>query len=613
MKNINLFCSFDYKRKHSLSETFISGISHFLYLGGAKVTFIKGNEVRVKNNKMVWYVIALKITAFIVLFPLTLVLVPIHLQQRLKLQHDKNFLKRNKQKVISKKSIEKSELKPKKIIKIPNKDKEIPRESSSKSLSTLIPKNEKTSINAPKVEINIKMDEISASLKQQPVNATPIEVQQVEKHVSGKDTNIASKIGFTSVDETTHLSSTNVSGISQANTQGIYEYPKTNQYITFRASDRTMSDTQALSQIFAYLSPNDLIPASLVSHLWRHHTSAEKFLVGECLLRTEGLTTPLLIKGFGTLPKVDFSFEQTKIIRKANNLGCEVWCKNGMGEIIRCNADQYNYRLHKRQAYAETFDSELGTVVIWPNGQSVQLSKETIGSGMSKTVHIAYDVRSSLTYVAACTREAECDPVVYAMLKGKRGIAQIHNYMFGEFNEFAPSKNRHFFYGQRYDTDLEMHLTKCSLEDLQVIVKDLVYAIIALEGDDPQGDWILHGDIKDANVFLKIDDKTKRVLGAYLGDFGLATIRKTRVVDRETLKREIEEFGEPKFSTRKTQRKFFMGSLFHQINKYCQKKLKNKTSLSDLCKGDLLCEAFMKELEKKYGWILERRYFHMKD
>jgi len=386
------------------------------------------------------------------------------------------------------------------------------------------------------------------------------------------------------------------------------------------------SSSKALSPIFGFLSSQDLVQASLVSHIWRDQTRMENFSAGQCLLRTPGLTTPIRLDGFGIFStnSIFGSREQREFLFKARFLRSELWYKNDKERIVRDSSHLYpssrinieNESIYTSGFYATTFKSNKGTIVIWPNGDAVRLTDDQIGGGSSKTVYKAYDLRSRIAYAAACTMDRECDPEIYRFLKGKRGIAQIYNDVYGEFYEYANSTKgpkRYFFYGELYDTDLSKRLGYCSLEDVQVIVKDLLYAIIALEGNDPKGDWIQHGDIKDANIFLKIDKTTDRVVGAYLGDFGMAAKYKTIEVDEETLKMQKKKFGAPRYASRETQRNTFMSSVFHQIKKRCEKGLKNKAPLADLCIGDPTCQKLMEELEKKYGYILERRYFHLQD
>ena len=388
---------------------------------------------------------------------------------------------------------------------------------------------------------------------------------------------------------------------------------------------RQYLSSKALPHILGFLSPADLVPASCVSRQWKVQTLAQDFLPGQCLLRTPGLSFPIRLNGFGTLSaNGKLSEKQEDLISKASVIRSEIWYKNDKGQVI---VDGF-YIGSRWQSHAETFADDRGTIVVWQNGDAVLLSDELVGRGLSKSVYKAYDLRSGAVYASACTKFPECDVDIYRLLKGKRGIAQIYNHMHGTFNE-CNGEYMNFVYGELYDSDLSKVLRDgaWSLEDLKVIVKDLVYAIIALEGDDPRGDWICHGDIKDANIFLRIDKTTHRVLGAYLGDFGSASKCKTREVDKETLEQEIERYGFPLFASRETQRERFISSVFHQIKNVCETGLRRKfsilsglphkqgqISLKDLCAGDPVSQKFMEEMENEYSHILKSRpYFHCGD
>jgi serine/threonine protein kinase len=252
-----------------------------------------------------------------------------------------------------------------------------------------------------------------------------------------------------------------------------------------------------------------------------------------------------------------------------------------------------------------------GDLVIWPEGNAVLLTDSIVGSGLSKTVYLARDFFNGNRYAAALVdTTAEID--ILNLLKGKRGIAQIHHSMSGQFWFRNRYEYKYFYYGELYDSNLGKEMSHLSVEDLRVIAKDLLYSLIALEGEDPKGEWIDHGDIKDENVFLKIDRTTGRVTGAFLGDFGCSGKQETREVDEETLKKEEEEFGLNFFASRETQREKFMLILFHQIKDRLI-RMRVDSSLAALCADDPRCRKFMEELEQKYGSLLKKPYFHLQD
>lgn len=67
----------NYARHASLSEKTLSTISNYFYLGGTKVTVIKGDEVQVEAGQVAWYEAAVKVVSYILFFPLTLTLVAV--------------------------------------------------------------------------------------------------------------------------------------------------------------------------------------------------------------------------------------------------------------------------------------------------------------------------------------------------------------------------------------------------------------------------------------------------------------------------------------------------------------------------------------------------------
>ncbi len=71
---ITIYTAINYSRQTSLSEKALSTISNYFYLGGTKVTVIKGDEVQVETGQVAWYEAAAKVASYILLFPLTLTL-----------------------------------------------------------------------------------------------------------------------------------------------------------------------------------------------------------------------------------------------------------------------------------------------------------------------------------------------------------------------------------------------------------------------------------------------------------------------------------------------------------------------------------------------------------
>ncbi len=82
MATITLFTPINYARPKSCGEGALSTLSNYFYLGGTQATVVKGNEVQLVNGKVSWYTKALKVTSYVLLFPLTFSLLSIHLVLR---------------------------------------------------------------------------------------------------------------------------------------------------------------------------------------------------------------------------------------------------------------------------------------------------------------------------------------------------------------------------------------------------------------------------------------------------------------------------------------------------------------------------------------------------
>lgn len=290
-----------------------------------------------------------------------------------------------------------------------------------------------------------------------------------------------------------------------------------------------------------------------------------------------------------------------RIKGKMNDLLEGVWSyRNSKGELITQKTEKF------RLDYPKAFEDPSGTVVLWPNREAVLLTDDVVGRGLTTTVYVALDLMTGKRCVGGFSDPRGIE--IQLSLKGKRGIAQIYNTMSAEFR----GKYKHFYYGELYDADLAKRLGWCDLEDFKVITKDLVYGVLALEGEDPDGEWIYYDDIKDRNIFLRIEKTTRRILGAYLGDFANARKTPTVKTDEATLKMEEEKFGGPLYPTRETQRERFVTRLFHQIADQLI-RMHEDISLQELCADDPICKNFMAEIEKKYDYILERPYHHWED
>ncbi len=83
MKAVPLFASIDYERPASYGEDFLGGLSQWFYLGGRRAKVLQGNEVSLEDKeRLSYYKIALKVTSYVLLLPLTLMLLAVHLALR---------------------------------------------------------------------------------------------------------------------------------------------------------------------------------------------------------------------------------------------------------------------------------------------------------------------------------------------------------------------------------------------------------------------------------------------------------------------------------------------------------------------------------------------------
>lgn len=74
MTTIPLFTFINYDRPKSFSEGVLSTLSYCVGLSKTQITVVKGDEVQIKNIKAPFYEIAFRVTSYILLFPLTLIL-----------------------------------------------------------------------------------------------------------------------------------------------------------------------------------------------------------------------------------------------------------------------------------------------------------------------------------------------------------------------------------------------------------------------------------------------------------------------------------------------------------------------------------------------------------
>lgn len=79
MTKVSLFTSVHYIKPTSISEKTLSILSNYFYLGGQKVTVIEGNKVALESGNISWYTTALKVSSYIVLFPITFILFSINM------------------------------------------------------------------------------------------------------------------------------------------------------------------------------------------------------------------------------------------------------------------------------------------------------------------------------------------------------------------------------------------------------------------------------------------------------------------------------------------------------------------------------------------------------
>lgn len=82
MEKISLFTPINYARPRSHIEEALSTLTNYFYLGGTRAIVVRGDEVRLKVGKVSWYTIALKVASYILLFPLTLILLTVTLSLR---------------------------------------------------------------------------------------------------------------------------------------------------------------------------------------------------------------------------------------------------------------------------------------------------------------------------------------------------------------------------------------------------------------------------------------------------------------------------------------------------------------------------------------------------
>lgn len=86
MQAIPFYMSVNYQTPKSCGEQALSILSNYFYLGGRQATVFKEDEVKLENGKSSCGVIALKITSYLLLFPLTIPLFAIY--SVLRYQHD---------------------------------------------------------------------------------------------------------------------------------------------------------------------------------------------------------------------------------------------------------------------------------------------------------------------------------------------------------------------------------------------------------------------------------------------------------------------------------------------------------------------------------------------
>ena len=82
MATISLFIPVNYTRQSSCTEQALSVLSDYFYLGGARATVIRGDEVQLENGKVSCTEIALKISSYVLLFPITLSLLIVNVALR---------------------------------------------------------------------------------------------------------------------------------------------------------------------------------------------------------------------------------------------------------------------------------------------------------------------------------------------------------------------------------------------------------------------------------------------------------------------------------------------------------------------------------------------------
>lgn len=255
-------------------------------------------------------------------------------------------------------------------------------------------------------------------------------------------------------------------------------------------------------------------------------------------------------------------------------------------EILRISKEAWQKRqANKNYSYR---DNTQGFVGIWKEGDIVVYTNCDLGSGQEKTVTLAYNLLNGDLYGAgfAPIREAN----LLKMFMGKRGIAQLRLTMEGIDDDKNLFMCQDLYYANLYQAMRQMKLNEA---DIKVIIIDMLYAMQNLERDSSET-MIYHGDSKDKNVFLTVDPHTKRVLGAHLGDFGVAN--------------PVSKTEEHYHQTRKSQRQNMITTLFGKLLGYLRAYLDvENPKLSSYCLEEsksilLLAQA----LEKDHAELFEK-------
>jgi hypothetical protein len=77
MHAIHPFSAINYTRECSYTERALSSLSNYFYLGGSKITVIEGFNATVTQEELPWLEMACKVAAYILTFPITLLLLAI--------------------------------------------------------------------------------------------------------------------------------------------------------------------------------------------------------------------------------------------------------------------------------------------------------------------------------------------------------------------------------------------------------------------------------------------------------------------------------------------------------------------------------------------------------